>query len=171
MDTTPPIKMNRPQKPINWLIDKYGDLMRPWEIIISFRNGELDLPNEIIYDYSKSNAKGTVIVKEREHRSMIIQSPESYTGQLGQQESIQWKNCRKVWIVNGIIDKVDANFLGGLYFSKIGDTQVLIGTYPLKESDVHKMKAAGVNGVLNLQTDEDMIQNSVNWEKMKQIYA
>ena len=44
------------------------------EIIISFRNGELEFPNEIIYNYSKSNESGTSIVKEREpSRSMIIQ--------------------------------------------------------------------------------------------------
>jgi len=35
--------------------------------------GELELPNEIIYNYSKSNESETSIVKEREpSRSMII---------------------------------------------------------------------------------------------------
>jgi hypothetical protein len=53
-------------------------------------------------------------------------------------------------IVNGIIDKADANFLGGLYFDKIGDTKIFVGTYPLRESDIQKMKDAGISGVLNL---------------------
>jgi hypothetical protein len=35
--------------------------------------GELELPNEIIYNYSKSNELGTSIIKERDPcRSMII---------------------------------------------------------------------------------------------------
>ena len=84
MESTEPIRMNRAQRPIEWLIDKYGQKIRPWEIIISFKNTELLLPNEIIYNYSKSNSNGTQIVKEREpKRSMIIQPPETYNGELG----------------------------------------------------------------------------------------
>lgn len=55
-----------------------------------------------------------------------------------------------MFIVNGIIDKADGNFLGGLFFDKIGDTGIFLGTYPLWEDDVKKMKAAGITGVLNL---------------------
>ena len=74
VEQTPPMRMSRAQRPFEWLFDKYGQLERPWEIIISFRNGELEFPNEIIYNYSKSNESGTNIVKEREpSRSMIIQ--------------------------------------------------------------------------------------------------
>lgn len=73
MESTPPIRMKRTSKPIPWLLDKYGQNMRPWEIIISFQNGEMELPNKIIYSYSKSNEAETSIVKEREPaRSMII---------------------------------------------------------------------------------------------------
>jgi len=49
------MRMARAQRPIEWMMDKYGTSTRPWEIIINFRNGELELPNEIIYNYSKSN--------------------------------------------------------------------------------------------------------------------
>jgi len=99
--------------------------------------GELDLPNEIIYSYSKSDEKGTTVVNERDpSRSMIIQAPDSYKGELGVQSSIQFKNQQKVWIVNGVIDKADGNFLGGLFFDKIGDTNVWMGTYPLFETDI-----------------------------------
>lgn len=54
-ESTPPMRMARAQRPIEWMMDKYGSTTRPWEIIINFRNGELELPNEIIYNYSKSN--------------------------------------------------------------------------------------------------------------------
>lgn len=61
MERTPPMRMSRAQRPFEWLFDKYGQLERPWEIIISFRNGELEFPKEINYDYSKSNESGTNI--------------------------------------------------------------------------------------------------------------
>ena len=93
MESTPPMRMNRTQRPIEWLFDKYGQKVRPWEIIISFQNGELTLPDKIIYNYSKCNEQETSIVKEREpSRSLIIQQPETYRGELGKQGSIQWKN-------------------------------------------------------------------------------
>jgi hypothetical protein len=38
--------------------------------------------------------------------------------------------------VNGHIEKADGNFLGELFFSKIGDTGVCIGTYPNEEKDI-----------------------------------
>mmetsp|Transcript_13675 Transcript_13675/g.21429 ORF Transcript_13675/g.21429 Transcript_13675/m.21429 type:complete len:163 (+) Transcript_13675:946-1434(+) len=133
--------------------------------------GELELPNEIVYSYSKCDPKEINIVKERDpSRSMIIQTPESYQGQLGQQGSIQFKNQQQVWIVNGIIDKADGNFLGGLYFDKIGDTGISIGTYPLWEADVSKMQNAGITGVVNLQTDQDIAQRGIPWVKLKAFY-
>jgi hypothetical protein len=35
-----------------------------------------------------------------------------------------------------MIDKADANFLGGLYFDKVADSKVFIGTYPLRDDDI-----------------------------------
>ncbi len=81
---------------------------------------------------------------------MIIQPPETYNGELGDQNSSQWKNQQKVWIVNGTIEKADANFLGGLFFDKVGDSNVFVGTYPLRDDDIHKMKEAGITGIMNI---------------------
>ena len=86
---------------------------------------------------------------------MEIQQPESYRGELGLQKSSQWKNWDKVWIVNGHIEKTDANFLGELFFSKIGDTGICIGTYPLDEICVSRLQQAGITGVLNLMSVND----------------
>lgn len=55
-----------------------------------------------------------------------------------------------------MIDKADANFLGGLNFDRIGDTRISLGTYPLRDDDIFKMRDKGITGVLNLQTDNDM---------------
>jgi hypothetical protein len=52
--------------------------------------------------------------------------------------------------VNGLINKTDANFVGGLSFDKISDTNILIGPYPQIEDDVKTMAASGVTGVFNV---------------------
>ena len=31
-----------------------------------------------------------------------------------------------------------------------------VGTYPLREDDVNKMKKSGISGILNLQTKKDI---------------
>ena len=33
------------------------------------------------------------------------------------------------------------------------------------------MKDAGITGVLDLQTDEDMVQRGIQWQRMKNIYS
>lgn len=84
---------------------------------------------------------------------------------------MQFKNQQKVWIVNGVIDKSDANFLGSLYFDKIGDTKIYLGTYPLRDDDVKKMCKAGITSVLNLQSKADIEQRGIPWDKLKLTYA
>jgi hypothetical protein len=51
VSATPPIKMQKVVHPINWLNDKYGTSVRPWEITIDFESNEIDLPHTIKYKY------------------------------------------------------------------------------------------------------------------------
>ena len=37
------------------------------------------------------------------------------------------RNLNEVWIVNGHIEKADANFVGSMNFDKIGDTKIFLG--------------------------------------------
>ena len=67
---------------------------------------------------------------EREpSRYVNIQDPgeSPYRGELGVAQSNQWKNVDKVFLVNGHIEKADANFVGSLTFDKIGDTHIFLG--------------------------------------------
>jgi hypothetical protein len=41
-----------------------------------------------------------------------------------------WNNVNEVFIVNGHIEKADANFVGGLSFDQINDLNIFIGPYP-----------------------------------------
>ncbi len=96
--------------------------------------------------------------------------PDLYNGELGNQGSSRWPNVENVFIVNGKIEKGDANFVGGLSFNKIGDTGVFIGPYPQLEEDVNAMAEAGVTGVFNVQTEIDFAHRGTNWPRMLQYY-
>jgi hypothetical protein len=69
-----------------------------------------------------------------------------------------------------LIDKTDGNFLGSLFFNKVGDTKIFLGTYPLRADDIKRMRKAGITGVLNLQTDLDIEQRGIPWEHLKGMY-
>jgi hypothetical protein len=50
-----------------------------------------------------------------------------------------------------MFNKTDGGFLRGFLISEIPNTNVVVGSYPLYEIDVDKIKAAGVTTVLSLQ--------------------
>ena len=141
-----PKSMIKSDTEIKWLT---GTTVRPW--VFSVRQRQSDLKMLITYKYSIYCQEKDQSVWEREpSRYVNIQKPEEYSGELGQQGSSRWPNVEKVFIVNGKIEKADANFVGGLFFNKIGDTGIFIGPYPQIEDDVKTMSEAGVTGVFNV---------------------
>lgn len=72
--------------------------------------------------------------------------------------------------MNGVVEKADANFVGGMSFDKIGDTCITIGPYPQILSDIDTLVAAGVTAVLNVQTEIDHTHRGINWKKMTDHY-
>lgn len=60
-----------------------------------------------------------------------------------------WRNVNQVFIVNGKIDKADANFVGKMTFDKIGDTGVYLGQYPQTEADVAALADAKIDFIFN----------------------
>lgn len=81
-----------------------------------------------------------------------------------------WKNVGEAFIVNGHVEKADGNFVGGLTFDQIGETNIYIGPYPQLEKDTIIMSQAGITGILNVQTDNDINHRGINWPKMVQYY-
>jgi hypothetical protein len=70
-----------------------------------------------------------------------------------------------VHIVNGHVEKHDANFVCGLTFDQIGNTGILIGPYPQTEEDAQKLKESGVTAILNVQTHVDIDHRGYNWDR------
>lgn len=144
--------------------------MKPWEIALTFKSDQIELPYEIFYYFSKRRQDGSQLAREREpSRRILLMSPLDYEGTLGKQGS-QQQTSKRSWIVNGTVVKADGNFQGGLYFSKIGDTNIVIGAYPLSENDVQKMSERGITAAINLQTDEEFEARQLDWKQTKAMY-
>jgi protein-tyrosine phosphatase len=93
-------------------------------------------PKYIKYKYSIHNDTEDTNVWEREpSREQDLQDPKLYEGELGAAGSDMWRNVGKASVVNGHVEKADANFVGGLTFEEIGDTKIWIGPYPQIEAD------------------------------------
>ena len=108
---------------------------------MKLKSSNLKSISQIIYGYSKSDASSREFLYEREpSRILKIQQPELYRGELGAQKSSQWRQWDRVWIVNGHIEKADANFLGELFYTRIGDTRACLGTYPASEEEVRRLQ-------------------------------
>ena len=145
--------------------------VKPWEWYVHFN--QKVCPKHICYKYSIRNESKDDTVWEREpSRYVIIANPEEkqYNGELGLQGSAQWKNVDNVFLVNGHIEKADANFVGTLSFDKIGPTKIWLGQYPQTEQDADKLAEAGITGIFNVQTDIDIAHRGVNWPRMVQLY-
>ena len=140
--------MERAKQDVVWLT---GEKVRPWQFPVTYKQGEC--PGKITYKYLVRNDKRDTNVWEREpSRKLDLQDPNNYQGELGKAGSDVWRNVEKAFIVNGHVEMSDANFVGGLTFDKIGNTNIFIGPYPQLEKDTQAMKEAGITGVFNVQT-------------------
>ena len=123
-----PLKMEKSDIEVVWLT---GEKVKPWKWLVTFNQTEC--PKHICYKYSIRNDYKDDTVWEREpSRYCNIQDPEEipYNGELGLRGDNQWKNVDKVFLVNGHIEKADANFVGSMTFNQIGNTSTSLGQYP-----------------------------------------
>jgi len=79
-----------------------------------------------------------------------VQDPFLYKGQLA--KNAAQVNTDKIFIVNGMVEKVDANFNRGFNVTKVDKTGIFMGPCPLDDQDVSELVALGIGGVVNLQT-------------------
>ena len=74
------------------------------------------------------------------------------------------------WVINGCVQKTDANFFKDFYINEIRDQNIFIGSYPIDDQDIRDMKDIGITAVLNLQTQDDIAERGYSWAKMQQLY-
>jgi len=130
------LRMQRVPRRDGWLLHKYGTTVTPWECRVKIDNKEGDSCGEWRQDvcgYTKKiqyhfRKLGSGVyndsAREREPgRILEIENPERYQGELGAAHSEVWLNTDRVFAVNGVIDKCDANFIGDFFFERITTTE------------------------------------------------
>ena len=83
-------------------------------------------------------------------------------GQFGNKGSDIQSMVDKSYIINGFINKGDGNFLSGFNLSKIDNTKIIIGSYPLTQIDVDRIAFQGATAILNLQTREEIAHRAID---------
>ena len=61
-----------------------------------------------------------------------------------------------MYVVNGVIDKCEANFQGKFQFYELGQTRIVLGNYPNSEADVKALDDIGVTGILSCVTKDEI---------------
>lgn len=158
--------------------EKYGENVRPYEAIVSFKNKYLiaGKPFVLQYNYSLINGiRGDEEWERDPHRILEINDATSFKGTVayrGQNATNpnQWSNTNSVYLVNGFIDKNDGNFLKSFGISKIGDTSCYVGSYPGTDYDVRRLSDAGINAILCLQNQKEMSELNIDWSRAQEIY-
>ena len=134
--------------------------VRPYESFCKFKNTNWGQTQKIRYNYSKKTLD-KVDWEQEPCREMVIADPSQYHGQLRKKN--QWLNSQKVWIVNGQINKLDANFKENFNYSELPGTGIIIGNTPGNEKDIQELASLGVKAVLNLRKSND-------YQYMRELY-
>ena len=116
------IEMHKHIKSYEWLIQKFGDLMQPYEVLIKFQQPLQKTINEDFtfnYNYIFSDGASLEQSERQVERTLLVRAPGQYEGHLGAQSSSNQFDSSQIFIVNGMIDKCDSNF-----FSDFSITQV-----------------------------------------------
>lgn len=168
-----PVKMQRVEDWADpYIPSKFGDKNsnKPYQVCLLMSNnfGEIGTDDRNIIEYNYSIKKDYVQSESWEWerqpaRKINVMQPQYYKG--NQSESLQLLN--DCFIVNGILEKFDTNFLSEFHVEKIGDTQIYVGSYPKSEGDIIWLKQKGITGILNLMSKPDL--DRLNLDKIELI--
>ena len=133
------LQMTRNIKNTNWLKKKYGEGIKPYELCVKMKNPPMDKINDmnlltIEYNYQfVKGGKNEMCVEAYPQRTLQVQDPNLYRGQLGACKNAAQVNTEKIFIVNGEVEKIDGNFLRSFNVTKIDKTGLFVGSYPLDD--------------------------------------
>ena len=66
--------------------------------------------------------------------------------------------------MNGLLEKCDGNFFGNFDVKSVDN--ILFGAFPITDSDIKVLVKNAVTTVVNLQTDLEMRELGIDWNKM-----
>ena len=112
------------------------------------------------YRYSLYDPKSGTAIWEREpnrHLHFFLNEEEIHTFN---NPRISPDSC--YLLTNSFLEILDVNFVANLVFNKMGDKKIYIGPYPQSESDFKIISESGINSILNVQSDKDLIFRQIN---------
>ena len=65
-------------------------------------------------------------------------------------------------LTNSFLEILDVNFVANLVFNRMGDKKIYIGPYPQSEEDFKMIAKSGIDSILNVQSDKDLIFRQIN---------
>jgi protein-tyrosine phosphatase len=65
-------------------------------------------------------------------------------------------------LTNSFLEILDVNFVANLVFNRMGDKKIYIGPYPQSEEDFKIIAKSGIDSILNVQSDKDLIFRQIN---------
>ena len=132
-----------------------------WTVTALMRN--LDKSNfDFEYRYSLYDPKSGTAIWERE--------PNRHLHFFSNEEEIESFNNPKIspdscyLLTNSFLEILDVNFVANLVFNRMGDKKIYIGPYPQSLDDFKLISEAGINSILNVQSDKDLIFRQINHE-------
>ena len=65
-------------------------------------------------------------------------------------------------LTNSFLEILDVNFVANLVFNQMGTKKIYIGPYPQSENDFKLIAQSGIDAILNVQSDKDLIFRQIN---------
>jgi len=120
-----------------------------------------DLKNfDFEYRYSLYDPKSGTAIWEREpnrHLHFFLKEDEI---ELFDNPKISPDSC--YLLTNSFLEILDVNFVANLVFNRMGDKKIYIGPYPQSLDDFKLISESGINSILNVQSDKDLIFRQIN---------
>ena len=130
-----------------------------WTVTALMRNS--DKQNfDFEYRYSLFDPKSGTAIWERE--------PNRHLHFFLDEEEIETFNNPRIspdscyLLTNSFLEILDVNFVANLVFNRMGEKNIYIGPYPQSLDDFQKISEAGINSILNVQSDKDLIFRQIN---------
>ena len=112
------------------------------------------------YRYSLYDPKSGTAIWEREpNRHLHFFLDEAEIGMFDDPK-ISPDSC--YLLTNSFLEILDVNFVANLVFNRMGDKKIYIGPYPQSEEDFKIIAESGIDSILNVQSDKDLIFRQIN---------
>lgn len=159
--------MRRAPNSRSWMNNQYGTPMRPYECIVTLKQGRQTTINEPIYftyNYSIVSAGGEQHERTQVRKAKIV-DPSNYTGHLaGDPCQVE---VSENFIINGELQKCDGTFVPAFSCSHVADTNVFVGPYVQNISDLGALRSHRIQAVLNLLTQHQMAERGIDWARLQ----